>query len=186
MIYIIAGIAKSGKTTISKEFNKRYNIPYFSTDYIMMMLSKGNSNLDVNPDLSDSSVASQIQPYLYGMIKTMIENKVNYLIEGVHFNTDFSKELINEFPNDIKILYLGFKDTTIKLKIHELNKYKDKVENAWYSSFNDEKMKELVSYLITESKRIYNECQMLSLKYIEVYDLTSQVDEIINSILLPK
>ena len=182
MIYILAGIAKSGKTTIAREFNKRYNIPYFSTDYIMMMLSRGNKELGVNPDASDSTVSKQIQPYVYGMIKTMIENKVDYLIEGVHFNPDFSRELIDEFPNDIKIIYLGYKDTSVILKIYEMNKYKDEVENAWYSSFNDEKMVELVSYLIDESERVFNLCKTLNLNYIEVFDLNNQINEILESI----
>ena len=179
MIYILAGIAKSGKTTIAREFTKRYNIPYFSTDYIMMMLSRGNKELGVNPNLSDSSVARQIQPYVYGMIKTMVENKVDYLIEGVHFNPDFTKELIIEYPNDIKVIYIGYRETSVILKIYELNKYRSEVENAWYSSFTDEETVELVSYLIDESERVYNLCLENDLEYIEVYDLSSQVDEIL-------
>jgi 2-phosphoglycerate kinase len=183
MIYILAGIAKSGKTTIAREFTKRYNIPYFSTDYIMMMLSRGNKELGVDPNSSDSSVARQIQPYVYGMIKTMVENKVDYLIEGVHFNPDFAKELITEYPNDIKLLYLGFRETSVILKIFELNKYKNKVENAWYSSFTDEEMVELVSYLIDESNRVYNLCVNNGLKYIDVFDLSSQIDGILKTFI---
>ena len=181
MIYILAGIAKSGKTTIAREFTKRYNIPYFSTDYIMMMLSRGNKELGVNPNSSDSSVARQIQPYVYGMIKTMVENKVDYLIEGVHFNPDFTKELVTEYPNDIKVIYLGYRETSVILKIYELNKYKNEVENAWYSSFTDEEMVELVSYLIDESERVYKLCLENDLEYIEVYNLSSQVDEILKA-----
>lgn len=179
MIYILAGIAKSGKTTIAKEFIKRYNIPYFSTDYIMMMLSRGNSSLNVDPEATDSVVAKQIQPYVYGMIKTMIENKVDYLLEGVHFNPDFSVELLKEYPNHVRVVYLGYKDTTVKLKIMELNKYINTLENVWYSSFSNEKMIELVSHLILESEKLYDLCEELKLKYIEVYDLNSQIDTIL-------
>jgi len=182
MIYIIAGIAKSGKTTIAKEFTKRYNIPYFSTDYIMMMLHRGNPDIDVDPELSDSSVAKQIQPYVYGMIKTMVENKVDYLLEGVHFNPDFASELLKEYPNDIKIVYLGYKDISVTLKVIELNKYQKILENVWYSSFSDKKMNELILYLINESKRAYELCMLFGLKYIEVYDLNIQINEIIDSI----
>ena len=131
MIYILGGIAKSGKTTIAKEFNKRFNIPYFSTDYIMMMLNRGNPSLLIDPEEGDSIVAKKLEPYVYGMLKTMIENKVEYLIEGVHFNPDFSAKLIKEFPNDIRIVYLGFKDTSVVMKIFELNKYKEELENVW-------------------------------------------------------
>jgi len=182
MIYIIAGIAKSGKTTIAKEFTKRYHIPYFSTDYIMMMLYRGNPELGIDHQASDTNVSRQIQPYIYGMIQTMVENKVDYVIEGVHFNPDFSNQLLREFPNDIRIVYLGYKDTSSNLKLIELNKYKNTLENVWYSSFSNEEMIELISYMIHESLKTYNSCMSFGLEYIEVYDLTNQIDEIINVI----
>jgi 2-phosphoglycerate kinase len=183
MIYIIAGIAKSGKTTIAKEFTKRYGIPYFSTDYIMMMLYRGNSDLGIDPLASDTSVSRQIKPYVYGLIKTMVENKVDYLIEGVHFSPDFSSELLKEYPNDIRIVYLGYRNTNVNLKIIELNKYKDSLENVWYSSFSNEKMIELISYLIEESERVHCLCKKFALDYIEIYDLTNQIDEILKYIM---
>lgn len=183
MIYILTGIAKSGKTTIAKEFNKRYNIPHFSTDYIMMMLNRGNSELEIDPLEGDSLVASKIQPYVYGMLKTMIENKVDYLIEGVHFNPDFSLELLEEFPNDVKILYLGYKDTSVIMKIYELNKYKDVIENAWFESYSDNELVKHVSSLIDESKIISDLCEYHHLKYIDIYDLNSQIDEVIEYLI---
>ncbi len=181
MIYIITGIPKSGKTTIAKEFIKRYKIPYFSTDYIMMMLSRGNPELRIDPNIGDSIVSKQIKPYVYAMIKTMIENKVDYLIEGVHFSPLFAKELLVEYPNDIQVTYLGYKDTSVIYKIHELNKYKDELENPWYSSHSDEDMVNLVSHLIDRSERTYNLCKVNNLKYIEIYDLMTQIDEVIGT-----
>ena len=183
MIYILSGIAKSGKTTIAKEFTKRYNIPYFSTDYIMMMLYRGNSKLNIDPEASDMTVSEQIKPYVLGMIKTMVENKVDYLIEGVHFNPGFSSELLKQYPNDIRVVYLGFKNTSVNLKLIELNKYRDMLENVWYSSFSKEEMIKLVSYLIEESERLYRSCIEYSLDYIDIYDLTNQLDDIINYIM---
>ncbi len=182
MIYILGGIAKSGKTTVAKEFTKRYNIPYFSTDYIMMMLKRGNPSLGIDPEEGDHLVAKKIEPYVYGMLKTMIENNGEYLIEGVHFNPEFSAKLIKEFPSDIKITYLGFKDTSVVMKIFELNKYKDELENAWYKLYSDEQMVKLISNLIDESKRVYEMCEFYNLEYIEVFDLNSQINEIINKI----
>ena len=48
---------------------------------------------------------------------TLIENKVDYLLEGVHFNPDFSRRLIEKYPNDIRIVYLGYKDKNFKFCI---------------------------------------------------------------------
>ncbi|MBN2604303.1 MAG: adenylate kinase, partial [Bacilli bacterium] len=108
MIYIISGIAKSGKTYIAKELTKRYHIPYFSTDYIMMMLAKGNENLKIDVDACDHTVSQKLEPYIYALISTMVHNKIDYVVEGVHFNPDFGAKLIEEFKGKVKIIYLGY------------------------------------------------------------------------------
>ena len=145
MIYVLTGIAKSGKTKVAREIVKRKSIPLFSTDYIMMMLSKGNKDPDIDIDASDSSVAKDLEPYIYGMISTMIENKVDYLLEGVHFNPDFSRRLIEKYPNDIRIVYLGYKDKNFKDKAKELLEKFDFVYIQNYTSISEVKQCVLIT-----------------------------------------
>ena len=45
-----------------------------------MMLFKGNKDLNIDVYASDSSVAGEIEPYVFGMIETMIENDATYLL----------------------------------------------------------------------------------------------------------
>ena len=183
MIYILTGTAKSGKTLISKEIQSRYNISIFSTDYIMMMLHHGNndSNLDINA--SDTTVAKKLEPFIYGMIKTMNENNETYLIEGVHFNPDFSKRLLEDFKDKIKILYIGYKNISLENKMKEINKYKNIMNNPWLFDHQGQPMEKIVAYMIKESKRIYNECSKYNLTYIDVDDINIQKEEIIESLL---
>jgi hypothetical protein len=183
MIYILTGVAKAGKTLVSNEILKRHNISVFSTDYIMMMLAKGNKDLNIDTYASDSTVARMIEPYVYGMIETMVENNAIHVIEGVHFNTDFSRRMIDEFGDKVKILYLGYKDVTAKYKIDELYKYRDEMNNPWIFNHPGESVEDIVKYLINESKRIHNECLSLGLTYIEVYNINIQLDGIIQTFL---
>ena len=90
MIFIISGIAKAGKTYLSKLIVEQYHLSCFSTDYLMMSLARGNPSLGINPNSSDITVSKQLRPYLEGMIVTMIENNIDYLIEGVHIQPDFA------------------------------------------------------------------------------------------------
>jgi len=183
MIYILTGVAKSGKSTITKTFHKMTGIPYFSTDYIMMMAHYGNDDPSLDIDASDSTVSRKIEPYIRGLLKTMITNNETYIVEGVHFNTDFSRELLDTYPNDIRILYLGYRNTTVNEKMDELEQYKSIIPNQWYAKFNQTELKELVIYLIEESNRIYNECIEYHLEYVEVVELGKQVEEIIELLL---
>ena len=76
MIYILTGIAKSGKSLVANRLIQKYSLPTFSTDYIMMMLVRGNKTLGIDPDGEDEIVANQLRPYINGLIQTMVENKV--------------------------------------------------------------------------------------------------------------
>lgn len=183
MIYILSGIAKAGKTLLSNEINKKYNLSVFSTDYIMMMLHKGNKDLNIDIYASDSAVSKKIEPYVYGMIETMIKNDVSYLIEGVHFNTDFSQRLVKEFGHKIKVLYIGYKEVSIEDKVKEIYKYKEVMDNPWLFDHQGEAVEDIVGYLIAESKRIHLECIANRLDYIDIYDINEQKEEIIKKLM---
>ena len=146
MIYILTGIAKSGKSLVANRLIQKYSLPTFSTDYIMMMLVRGNKTLGIDPDGEDEIVANQLRPYINGLIQTMVENKVDYFIEGVHFNPDFARELLDKYPNDVKVLYLGYKDINVEDKINELERF------IQFSICN---YKELLNFTILKNPNIY-------------------------------
>ncbi len=183
MIYILTGIAKSGKTLLSNEIKERYKIANFSTDYIMMMLYRGNEKLGIDVTASDRSVANKIEPYVYGMIKTMIENGDTYLIEGVHFNPDFSRKLLDEFKENIKILYLGYKDITQEKKLEEVMQHKNSMNNPWLFNMPNQTVEETITYLIAESKRVCEDCSKYGLSYIDIFDINQQKEDIINLLM---
>lgn len=180
MIYIIAGIAKSGKSYLSKLIAERFHLGYFSTDYLMMSLARGNKSLGVNPNSSDITVSNQLKPYLEAMIITMIENKIDYVIEGVHFQPNFAQDLLNRYPGKIKIVFMGFYTALVQDKVDELQKFGPKTDNYWYSSMSKDDVFTLVNYLIIESKKLFDECQKYHLPYVEIYDISSQANYIID------
>jgi len=48
MIYVLSGIAKSGKSLIADDIIKTYYMRVISTDLIMMMLHYGNDQLSID------------------------------------------------------------------------------------------------------------------------------------------
>jgi len=178
MIYILTGIAKSGKSLVANRLIQKYSLPTFSTDYIMMMLVRGNKTLGIDPDGEDEIVANQLRPYINGLIQTMVENKVDYFIEGVHFNPDFARELLDKYPNDVKVLYLGYKDINVEDKINELERFKESNDNPWYKNFTKEEMNTLIEYMIKESERVYQSCLLLNIDYLEISNIMLQIDSI--------
>ncbi len=183
MLYILTGIAKSGKSLVAKELVKRYHLPLTQTDHIMMMLYRGNPELHIHIDASDSSVARELEPYMRGLFQTIIENKKDYLVEGVHLLTSYAHEMLTKYPNDVKILYLGYADQNPITKGKELKEHAHLMENPWYMSFPEKEFHKLMVYMVKESQRIKKECADLHIPYIEIYDINNQMDEIIQTLI---
>jgi hypothetical protein len=188
MIYILTGIAKSGKSIISKSILKHHPIPVISTDQIMMMVHYGNPELKLDINASDDSVSKKLEPYLYGLIKSLSSSKRDTLIEGVHFRASFVNKLQSEFPKMIRAVYLGYKDIRPEVKARELDLHRHLTDNCWYGSMNSQELLALSTYMIQESQRIYNACLVYGQHYIEVYDIIKQTDEIIGALMkdIPK
>jgi hypothetical protein len=183
MIYILSGIAKSGKSLIADDIIKTYHMRVISTDLIMMMLHLGNDQLSIDIHKSDISVSHALKPYLYGMIKSLSGLKKNYLIEGVHIQPDFAYELTQAFPNKIKYVCLGYKDADPILKAKELRGHIKDIDNPWYESMSDTQLIELTTYMINESDKLYHECLKYQCRYIEVADIMKDKLKIIEELL---
>lgn len=183
MLYILSGIAKSGKSLVAKELIRRFHLPLTQTDHIMMMLYRGNPQLNIHIDASDSTVARELEPYIRGLFQTIIENKKDYLVEGVHLLTSYAHELLENYPNDVRILYLGYANQNPIAKGRELKEHAHLMENPWYMSFPEKDFHQLMEYMVNESKRIKKECAELHIPYLEIHDITKQMDEIIQTLM---
>ncbi len=182
MIYILTGVAKSGKSLVTKKVIETMRIPVIQTDHIMMMLHKANPSLGLNIDASDSSVARFLEPYLEALIETMIENKRDYVMEGVHFLTSFSHRLLEKFPQDIRVLYLVYAHADPIKKAHELLEHAHNMENPWFLSMKGEDYHHLVRYLVDESKRLEQECMLYHLPFIEIENIIFQMDDVLHQL----
>lgn len=183
MIYILTGMAKTGKSILAKALSKQTGFSIIPTDYLMMMFHKTDLSLGVNANQSDPSVSKALEPYLSSLIETMIENKDDFIIEGVHFLPKFSKKLMLQYPNDIKIIYLGYKDWTPQQKKEDLITHKKHTKNCWYSHYNDQELLKLSDYLVKESIKLYDDVMLYGLNYIEVTHIVNQIPSIIHHLI---
>lgn len=174
MLYILSGIAKSGKSTVAQWVLTDRNIANFSTDYLMMALAKGNPLCGVDERADDKVVARTLEPYLLVMIQTIIHSKQDYLIEGVHFNPDFAAKLIATYPFDISFLYLGYAQVTAERKRKELEHYRKVVPTVWYKDYGEEEMVKLVEYMIEESKTLEKKALHYRIPFLNIDDLPAQ------------
>lgn len=182
MIYILAGLAKSGKSLIAKKVLETKHIQVLSTDWIMMMLYHGNPNLGIDVHKSDISVSRQLEPYLEGLIKALVSSKNDILIEGVHIQPAFANKLMAAFPNRIKAVFLGYKTVHPEQKAKELVKNAPNIDNPWYMNMDEPHLLKLTQYLQNESIKLEQSCQQCHQVYIEIEDVMTQMDDIIDQL----
>lgn len=183
MIYILAGIAKSGKSLIAKEMIKRYHMEVIATDRIMMMLHYGNKDLKIDVTRSDQSVSRMLEPYIAGLITSLSSQQRDVLIEGVHIQPEFAKQLQDKYPNKLKILFLGYKDVEPNIKAQELLDHAQLIDNPWYVDYDKDAFTKLINYLIKESNVLEKACLKYGQTYYEVQSVTNQMDDIINKLI---
>lgn len=177
MLYIVSGIAKSGKTTLTEWMLKDFGIASFSTDYLMMALAKGNPACGVDEREDDKVVAASLEPYLEAMIQVMIYNRANYIIEGVHFNPAFLSRLMRTYPDQLRAIYLGYAHVELEEKLNELLHYRQHVPTVWFATHSLSDMRTLVGYLIQESQRLETSAHRYHIPYLDIVNLQRQKDD---------
>ena len=98
MIILITGASHTGKTVLSQKLLEKYKYPYFSIDHLKMGLIR-SGNTALTPMSDDSQLTAYLWPIVREMIKTVIENKQNLIVEGCYI--PFESYIRNHFA-DIK------------------------------------------------------------------------------------
>ncbi len=100
MVIMIAGASHTGKTMLAQKLLQRYGYPYLSIDHLKMgLIRSGNTRL--TPE-DDSELTDYLWPIIREMIKTVIENHQNLVIEGCYIPFDWKKDFEGEYLKHIQ------------------------------------------------------------------------------------
>ena len=91
MIILIMGATHTGKTRLAQQLLEKYKFPYLSIDHLKMgMIRSGNTQL--TPVSADTELTMFLWPIVREIIKTVIENRQNLIIEGCYIPFDWKKD----------------------------------------------------------------------------------------------
>ena len=170
MVILINGASCTGKTYLAQNLMEKYKIPYLSIDHIKMGLIRSkNTNLTPYDD-------EELQPYLWNIIKeiikTVIENNQNIIIEGAYIPFNYKNDFSAEYLDNIKYLCLAMSEKYINNNYNLIINKSNMVENRG-KSFSIDK-----DFLISENKKYiensikYNlPLQVIDNKYVINVDL---------------
>lgn len=125
---IISGASHTGKTMLAQKMLEKYNYPYLSIDHLKMgLIRSGRTNL--TPLSSSLLLTEYLWPIVREMIKTVIENDQNLIVEGCYIPDDWSHDFTSEYLDKIQHYCLIMSEKYIRTHFDDIQKYAKAIEN---------------------------------------------------------
>ena len=117
-----------GKTALAQKLLEKYHYPYLSIDHLKMgLIRSGNTNL--TPMSDDADLTAYLWPIVREMVKTVIENRQNLIVEGCYIPFDWEKDFGQEYLDHIKYYCLIMSEQYIRNHFDDIKKYANVIEN---------------------------------------------------------
>lgn len=134
MVLLIAGASHTGKTLLAQRLLETYKYPSFSIDHLKMGLIRSKHTLLTPND--DVALTDLLWPIVREMIKTVIENNQNLIVEGCYIPPDWRRNFnapnARYLPN-IKFVCLAMSERFIKNHFDEILSHENVIESRLVS-----------------------------------------------------
>ena len=128
MVLLIAGASHTGKTAFAQRLLKKYGYPYFSLDHLKMGLIRSGYTA-LTPMSGDRELTELLWPIVREMVKTVIENEQNLIVEGCYIPFDWKKDFAAEYLDQIQYRCLVMSESYIRAHYQEIKAYANVAEH---------------------------------------------------------
>ena len=181
---IIAGVPRSGKSTLSQIISNKYGYQHISMDSIIAGIEKvfpeTGINSDADTDIQENIqyISSKMALFIQAMLESGEYNECDYgmVIDIFQLLPQHYVRYIDSSLCDI--YYLGTSEVTAEERYELLKKYDTPKDYTYYKS--EEENKENCSDIVTISKQLKEQCGIYNLPY---YDTSYNREQIFNVIL---
>ena len=126
MVVLITGASHAGKTVLAQKMLEKYKFPYLSIDHLKMGLIR-SGNTELTP-LDDDKLTLYLWPIVREMIKTVIENNQNLVVEGCYVPYNWRKDFYESYLKNIKFICLALSEVYIDRHFEDIKKHSSDVE----------------------------------------------------------
>lgn len=163
MIILIAGVSRSGKTTLSKKLCRQFAMCYFPLDSIISTLENLYPETGIQ-HLNDNLVFSKkLAVFIAELTKHLEYEDLNLIIDSYQlFPVDYVEVLLEL---GLLIVYLGYPHISVEDKLSDIRKHQRKQD--WTSLVADHEMTPILSQFIHESKIMYHQCQEYRIPFFD-------------------
>lgn len=127
MIILITGASHTGKTALAQKLLEKYKYPYLSIDHLKMGLIR-SGNTELTPMSDTKELTNYLWPIVREMIKTVIENEQNLIVEGCYIPFDWKKDFHEDYLENIQYYCLVMSEGYIRTHFADILEYANVVE----------------------------------------------------------
>ena len=181
---IIAGVPRSGKSTISQAITYKFGYQHISMDSIIAGIEKvfpeTGIDSDADTDLQDNVqfISSKIVPFIRAMIDSGEYDECDYgmVIDIFQLMPEHYIQYID--PAVCDIYYFGTSEVTPEERYELLKKYDTPRDYTYYKSEDENKKK--CADIVAMSKLLKEQCKNYNLPY---YDTSHDREQVLMSFL---
>lgn len=183
MLYLISGASRAGKTIIAEKLSAQKGISYLSLDWLIMGFTNGIPEYGIHDKLFPDEIAKKSWNFLKAMFETMIFSEVDYIIEGEALLPELLVELLEKYPDKLKICFVGFTTINVENKVQTVKDFSNKKKD-WLSDKSDGYIADHIKNMIVHSKMIKKSCIENKITYIDTSKkFTTAIEDTIHYLL---
>lgn len=173
---LIAGVAKSGKSTICGKICEEEKYNHIPFDYITASMKRNYPEWGVKSDVIINDT-SKILCTLFKTIADIInDTDEKFIIDCAHI---YPHDIANKLDlNKWKIIFVGYPNIDVDEKVKNIRKYDI---NGWTTKKSDGELKAIINKLKEISNIIKQECDKYNFTFI---DTSNNFEYVINNISL--
>ena len=172
MVLLIGGSSHVGKTFLAQKLMERLNYPYLSLDHLKMGLIRTKiTHLTVEDDYE---MRYFLWPIAAEMVKTVIENEQNLIVEGCYIPGEWRDWLDESYLEHIRCTFIVMSEGYLRQNFGAVAGYADIIEKRLCDEPDPER-------LIRCSKMFKEECARFHIDCLEIdgeYDTDKLTDEL--------
>lgn len=134
MVIFITGASHTGKTRLAQKLLETYQYPYLSIDHLKMgLIRSGNTSLTAS--CKDSELTEYLWPIVREMVKTVIENGQNLIVEGCYIPIDWESSFAELYRKEIRCIRLVMSENYIRKHFSQIKGFANIIEHRLDDSY---------------------------------------------------
>lgn len=168
MVILITGASHTGKTLLAQRLLERFKFPYLSIDQLKMGLIRSGQT-ELTP-FDDKDLTLYLWSIVREIIKTVIENKQNLIVEGCYIPFDWKNDFSEDYLKDIRYLCLVMSTDYIIKHFEDISNNANAIEHRIYDDY-------LQETAIKDNTQYLQKCKQYGCRYFEIND-NYDIDEL--------